>query len=198
MFLCYLVKIGLAVTLGFFAIQVYNFTTHDNSTLLTVYGIFQTLCQLTLPLLLRVLSQRACVLLGLFCGFLASLIPAIPGVPGWTLYCSEVLLAMPFIVYTVTATIAGRVVPPSKTGEASMMISAALTLSSAIGPLAFGALSSVSVQTSYPGCAFLFFVAVMAIAFVLSLALPSDDCIRQMHSEAKTAEGKRSSVAAAA
>jgi DHA1 family tetracycline resistance protein-like MFS transporter len=190
MFLCYLVKIGLVATMGIFAMQVYDFTTKENSSLSAVYGVVQALSQLALPLLLRGLSQRACVLLGLFCGFVAALIQAVPGAPGWTLFVCEAFLAVPYIVYTVLTTIAGRLVPPSKTGEASMMISSALTLSSAIGPLSFGALSSVTVTTSYPGCAFLLFVAVMGVAFVLALQLPSDECIRQLHDEAKATEAK--------
>lgn len=184
MFLCYLVKVGLVTTLGIFAMQVYGFDAEQSSSLIVVYGVVQSLSQLSLPVLLRCMSRRTAVCIGLLCGFVAAAVPTIPGVPAWSLFVSEAMLAVPYIVYTLLTTTAGSVVHASKAGEASMLVTSAFTLSSAVGPIAFGALSSATVTSPYPGGAFLLFAVVMAVGLVLGFGLPSDEAIQKMHEDA--------------
>lgn len=184
MFLCYLVKVGLAATLGVFAMQVFSFDAQASGTLTVVYGASQSLSQLSLPLLLRCVSRQNAIRWGLFMGFVAAMLPAIPHMPAFGLFISEVALGVPYIVYTLVTTMAASVVPASQAGEASMTITAALTLSSAVGPIAFGSLSSATVTSAYPGSAFCLFIVAMLASIGLAWGLPADETLQALSHDA--------------
>lgn len=177
--LLYVMKMGLILSLGLFAKEVFGFEAQDRSYLNSVYGAFQGIGQLSIGALLMSLSQRQTVGLGVFMGLVACTIPALPTslISGAWLYVAEGFLAISFIAYTMCCSIATRIVPKEFAGEAAQLISTALTLCSGLGPLVFGLLVEAFLKTSYPGGALLIFAVVVFVDLLLCLKLPSDDSI---------------------
>jgi hypothetical protein len=114
---------------------------------------------------------------GVFAGFVACSIPAIPGVPGGWLFISQSFLAVCFVAFTVCCTLATSIVPTEFAGEAVALINAATSLTSGLGPLVFSLLATAFLKTAYPGGAFLIFSVIILADILLCFQLPSDEAI---------------------
>jgi len=181
MSLCFMSKMGLTHSLGIFATQVYDFNAKKRALLMMVYGVFQVLAQLSLPLQLKICSHRLVIVLALVALCVAVAIPAIPSSSSWTIFLAQAFLAVPFTLYSMSTAIAMQVVSQDKTGEASMLISAAFALSTSIGPMFVGALTSASAKATYHGGAFIVLTVIAVATLILGSRLPSDAAIQSLH-----------------
>lgn len=73
-----------------------------------------------------------------------------------------------------------QLVPPELAGEASLLITSALTLCSGAGPLLFGLLSEAFIGTAYPGGVFLILATVVLLDVFLCFGLPSNAEIEEL------------------
>merc|ERR1712173_296664 len=115
--------------------------------------------------------------LGMICGLVAIILPALPGIPDVFIFVSEASLALSGIVNILSTTIVTKLVLVEYHGEVLSIMSSTMGVSNAVGPLVFSALSGMFLETEYPGSVFLIFAVVSLIGFLLSLALPSDDIL---------------------
>lgn len=175
--LLYGVKSGLVLSLGLFATDVAGLDQRQRSTMQVVFGLAQLAGQLLIGPLLEVMSHRSLVCTGVTLALVASAIPAIPGVTAPWFYLAEVLLALSFVSYVVTISMASKAVPAKYVGEVSSVMASTLSITQAFGPLLFAFLSTRFQHTSYPGGVMLLFSIIVFGALVLSFRLPKDEDI---------------------
>lgn len=176
----YGVKISMLDSLGLFSMQVYSFTVTQVSRLMSVFGCSQLFGQMSIPILLKLFSHKQAIASGCFMGLLAAALPAIPGIAGWILFPSEALLALTFISYIISVSLATQLVPAHRMGEGAATIQTAASLSGGIGPLVFGVLSTAFVQTAYPAGVLLIMTGLLLVALFMCLRLPNDETIAEL------------------
>lgn len=154
-FLLYIMKMGMVLSLGLFAGQVFGFNAQQRGQLQSMYGAAQALGQLSIGCLLSRFSQRQAVTLGALGGLLCCSIVAVPDrlIGGVWLYVAEFK------------------------GEAAQLMNSVLALCSGIGPLLFGLLVQAFLKTSYPGGAMLILAVVVVFDLWFCWKLPDDEQI---------------------
>jgi len=168
----YTSKYGLLLSLSLYAREEYNFSTMKASLLSTDYGIFNVIGQMAIPILIRPMSERFAVIFGVLCGCLCGVILAIPGVPGNAIFVSEALLSLSFIAYTVAVAMACSAVPKENVGQAVGIVNISRCAAYAFGPPLCGVLVHASLDTSYPGSAFIYLTIIMALGLLVAMTLP--------------------------
>lgn len=181
--LLYGVKSGLVLSLGLFATEIAGLTYTQRSRMQICFGLAQLAGQLLIGPLLQVLSHRSLVCAGVLLALVASAIPAVPGITAPWFYLAEVLLALSFVSYVVTISMASKAVPSKFVGEVTSVMASTLSITAAFGPLLFAFLTSAFQRTAYPGGVMLLFSAVIFGALVLSFRLPKDDDIGKTGSQ---------------
>eukprot|EP00746_Dinoflagellata_sp_MGD_P012128 gnl/MRDRNA2_/MRDRNA2_125698_c0_seq1.p1 gnl/MRDRNA2_/MRDRNA2_125698_c0~~gnl/MRDRNA2_/MRDRNA2_125698_c0_seq1.p1 ORF type:complete len:314 (+),score=34.78 gnl/MRDRNA2_/MRDRNA2_125698_c0_seq1:1-942(+) len=176
-FFLYTAKVGCQLSLGLYAQQVYNFTSDEAGMLQTTYGSVAALGQMSIAFLLRLMTQKQTVIFGLVCAVTSLALPSIPYISGVCLYFTEAFLALSFVSYTVGAGIVTAIAPKEIVGEASAILTTALAVTEGFGPLMFGSLMRVFLDTPYPGVVFLFFIVCLLAALGYAACLPADAVI---------------------
>lgn len=173
-FLLYVVKQGFAVALGLFAQQRLGFSTGDAALLQTIYAVFQITIQLSVGFILKVLSKRVAIGVGVMMGIFAGAILSFPGIPPQMLYVANSALAIAAMAYVIAVSMAAEVAPPGKTGEAVMVLNVAMSMTAGLGPILFGLVVQGFGKTNYPNGAFLSLMFIVVISLFFVPCLPSD------------------------
>jgi MFS family permease len=196
----YAAKIGVAQNMAIFAQASLGLTTSMASFLATCYGIFQFFGQLLVGPLSRALSQRMLIVLYAFCCLVACAVPAVPGMPAPGLFVAEAFLGLTNGVQTVATVLAMRMAPDSA-GEAAGVITTAVALAVAAGPLLFSSVFTAFRRTGYDGGVFLIVAVIVLSDLALCSRLPTDVHIAKCRAHAahesmqKSTKGSVSTVA---
>lgn len=177
-FLLYVSKMGFLYALGLYAQDAFAYSPSMVGLLGVTYGMFQLVGQASTPFLVGVFSQHVVVRLGVAAGCLAGTIAAIPMLPGWTLFVSEMFLGLSGIALTVSISLATQIAPPQKAGIVSTFMNTATAITSGIGPVLFGAMLTAFSDAGFPQGAFIILTVIMTLGLLLTCFLPPDAAIR--------------------